>query len=405
MSAQTHIIIGAGQAGAHAAIAMREAGFAGRILLIGEELHRPYERPPLSKELLTAEPEPPPLWFHTEARYAERGIELLLGAPVEAIEPAAGRVRLRDGRLLGYDRLLLATGGRARALAIPGGDTIHLMRTLEDARALRPLLVPGARVACIGAGVIGLEIASAARARGCAVAVVEAGPLPMGRSLTPNIAAWLAQLHRSAGVELHFGAAIQAIEGDRLLCADGLVLHADVVAAGIGMRRNTELAEQAGLEVDGGVVVDEFGRASAEGIYAAGDVAAFWHARLGRRLRLETWRHAQNHGIATGRSMAGVMAPYDEVPWFWTDQHGVNLQMAGLAEGASRTVLRGAMTDRSFAAFQLDAQDRVLAATGINAMREVRAAQAMIRAAHPVDVAALADPASNLQRMVAAARA
>lgn len=404
MSVQTHIIVGAGQAGAHAAIALREAGFAGRILLIGEEPHRPYERPPLSKEMLTAEPAPAPLWFHSEARYAEAGIELMLGVAVEAIEPAAQRLRLRDGRVLGYDALLLATGGQARALDIPGGGKIHLMRRLEDARALRPLLAPGAHVACIGAGVIGLEIASAARARGCRVSVVEAGALPMGRSLSPEIAAWLAGLHRNRGVELHFGAAIEAIEGERLLCAGGLVVAADVVVAGIGMRRNTALAEQAGLALDGGIVVDEFGRSSVEGIYAAGDVAAFWHAGLGRRLRLETWRHAQNHGIATGRSMAGVLQAYDEVPWFWTDQHGVNLQMAGLAEGACRSVLRGEVGGRSFASFQLDAQDRVVAATGINAMREVRAGQAMIRSRQPADAAALADPASNLQRLVAAMR-
>ena len=154
-----------------------------------------------------------------------------------------------------------------------------------------------------------------------------------------------------------------------------------------------------------GIVVDEFGRSSDPDVYAAGDVAAFWHARLGRRLRLETWRHAQNHGIATGRAMAGVLEPYDEVPWFWTDQHGVNLQMAGLPDGAVRHVLRGDMAAPSFAAFHLDAAGRVLAATGVNAPREIRAAQAMIRAGVPVDAAALADPATNLQRLVAGLRA
>ncbi|MBN8889310.1 MAG: hypothetical protein ABS99_01745 [Acetobacteraceae bacterium SCN 69-10] len=405
MAEQTHIIVGAGQAGAHAAMALREAGFAGRILLIGEEAHRPYERPPLSKEMLTAPAEPPPAWFHAEARYAERGIELLLGNPVAAIEPAAHRVRLADGRVLDYAKLLLATGGRARRLAIPGGKAIHLLRTLDDARALRPLLVEGARVACIGAGVIGLEIAAAARRRGCVVSVVEAGARPMGRSLTPEFAAWIADLHRKSGVILHFEAKIEAIEGGFVVCASGPAVPADVVVAGIGMQRNTELAEAAGLAVEAGIVVDEFGRSSDPDVYAAGDVAAFWHARLGRRLRLETWRHAQNHGIATGRAMAGVLEPYDEVPWFWTDQHGVNLQMAGLPDGAVRHVLRGDMAAPSFAAFHLDAAGRVLAATGVNAPREIRAAQAMIRAGVPVDAAALADPATNLQRLVAGLRA
>jgi NADPH-dependent 2,4-dienoyl-CoA reductase/sulfur reductase-like enzyme len=179
-----------------------------------------------------------------------------------------------------------------------------------------------------------------------------------------------------------------------------LVVTADLVVAGVGMQRNTELAEAAGIAVDGGIVVDEFGRASTPNVSAAGDVAAFWHPRYGRRLRLEMWRHAQNHGIATGRAMAGVPEPYDEIPWFWTDQHGANLQMAGLADGATTDVWRGAPGERSFTAFHLSDQGVVLAATGVNAMREVRAAQAMIRAGRPVDRAALADPASNLQKLV-----
>jgi NADPH-dependent 2,4-dienoyl-CoA reductase/sulfur reductase-like enzyme len=399
MSELVHIIIGAGQAGGHAAIAMREAGFGGRILLIGDEPHRPYERPPLSKEMLIAAEPPPPLWFHSEQRYAERAIETRLGSPVAAIDTVAQRVLLRNGARLAYDRLLLATGGRARRLAIPGGERMLLLRTLEDARALRARLRPGLRVACIGAGVIGLEIAAAATQRGCAVEVNEAGPVPMGRSLTPDFAAWIAALHRAAGVRLHFNATVQGIEPDRVICADGLVVEADLVVAGVGMQRNTALAEAAGLAVDGGIVVDEFGRSSVANIYAAGDVAAFWHPRYGRRLRLESWRHAQNHGIATGRAMAGVMEPYDEIPWFWSDQHGANLQMAGLLDGASTDVWRGATTGRSFAAFHLDAAGRVLAATGVNAMREIRAAQAMIRAGRPVDAAALADPAGNLQKL------
>lgn len=398
MSEPIHVIIGAGQAGGHAAIAMREAGYAGCILLIGDEPHRPYERPPLSKEMLIAPEEPPPQWFHSEARYAERAIEALLGCAVAAIEPGDQRVVLADGRRIAYDRLLLATGGRARRLSLPGGERVLLLRTLEDARALRARLRPGARVVCIGAGVIGLEIAAAAVARGCSVDVLEATARPMGRMLTADFAAWIERLHRAAGVRLHFNCTVQAVEDERVIC-DGLVVPADLVVAGIGMVRNLALAEAAGLAVDGGVVVDEFGRASIENIYAAGDVAAFWHRRLGRRLRLESWRHAQNHGIATGRAMAGLLEPYDEVPWFWTDQHGVNLQMAGLLDDAATDVWRGMPGERSFAAFHLDAHGRVVGATGVNAVREIRAAQAMIRAGKPVDPVALADPASNLQKL------
>ncbi|MCW3474312.1 NAD(P)/FAD-dependent oxidoreductase [Limobrevibacterium gyesilva] len=400
MATAIHLIIGAGQAGANAAMAMREAGFAGRIVLVGAEPHRPYERPPLSKAMLTADPEPPVPYFHDPARMAERAIELVAGMPAVAIDAAAQRVALQDGSTLPYDRLLLTTGGRARRLSIPGGEGILYLRTLDDARAIRPRLVPGARIVCIGAGVIGLEIASSARTRGCAVTVLEAAPAAMGRSLTPDFARYMADLHARAGVALHFGTAITAIAGMRVICADHAT-EADCVIAGVGIERNTELAAEAGLAVDGGIVVDAFGRTSAANVYAAGDVTAFWHPRFGRRLRLEAWRHAQNHGIAVGRVMAGGAAPYDDVPWFWSDQHGVNLQVAGLPAMAARTVLRGDETAPSFAAFHLDEGGCVVAATGVNAPREVRAAMALIAAGRPVDAAALADPKMQLQRLVA----
>lgn len=398
---QNALIIGAGQAGCHAAIALREAGFAGAITLIGEELEPPYERPPLSKDMLVAEPMPAPLHFHSLAKYAEREIGLRLGARVEGIDVKAGVVHLADARL-DYDLLLLATGGQARGLLAPGGERAHLMRTLDDARALRDVLQPGRSVVCIGAGVIGLEVAASARARGCSVDVVEAAPRAMGRSLTPALSDWLARLHRARGVTLHFGAMVDAIAPGHVHCAGGPSLPAEVVVAGIGMRRNTELAEAAGIACDNGILVDACGRSSAERVFAAGDVAAGFHPRYGRVLRLESWRHAMNHGIAVGRCMAGLDAPYDDIPWFWTDQHGANLQSAGLLDGAVRDVLRGAMDAAAFCVFHLDATDRVVAATGVNAAREVRAAQELIRLGRPVEDAALAT--ANLQALVGALR-
>ena len=210
--AETHIIVGAGQAGGWAAIAMRQAGFAGRILLIGEEIWRPYERPPLSKAVLTDDPEPPIAYFHAAERYSEQGIELLLGLAVSEIDPAAHRVRLSDGQRLTYDRLLLTVGGRARHLPIPGGDKALYLRTIEEARLIRDRLTAAPRVLCIGAGVIGLEIASSARARGADVTVLEALPRAMGRSVSPEGAAFVERLHREAGVALHFGVIVDAIE-------------------------------------------------------------------------------------------------------------------------------------------------------------------------------------------------
>lgn len=401
MSDAVNVIVGAGQAGANAAIAMREAGFAGRILLVGDEPYRPYERPPLSKAALTEDPEPPPGWFYSEQRYAEGRIELRLGTAATAIDVAAQRATLADGTSLPYDRLLLATGGRARPLTLPGSERVLYLRTLDDARGLRASFVSGTRVVCIGAGVIGLETAASAHARGCHVTVLELGPSAMGRSMTAEMAGWVERLHRSAGIALHFGTSVAGITPDAVVCADGTRFPADVVVAGVGMVRNTALAEAAGLAMEGGaVVVDAFGRTSAGNVYAAGDITAFWAPLLKRRLRLESWRHAQNHGIAVGRVMAGVEEPYDDVPWFWSDQHGHNIQVAGLPEDVARTVFRGDPSLSSFSAFHLDTASRVVAATGVNAARDVRVAMMLIRGAAPVDPAALADPKVKLQALV-----
>ncbi len=403
----THVIVGAGQAGGWAAVTMRQAGFAGRILLIGAEAYLPYERPPLSKTVLTAAEEPPVAWFHAAGRYAELGIELVLGTPVAALDVAARRVELADGREIGWDRLLLATGGRARRLAVPGGERAMVLRTLDDARAIRARLADARRVVCIGAGVIGLEIAASARARGASVTVLEAAERPMGRSVSAEGAAFVAGLHRSAGVDLRCGVAVAGIEGwgaatEAVVCADGSVFPADLVVAGVGMERNLALAEAAGLAIDGGVVVDALARTSTEWVFAAGDVAAFPHPLFeGQRLRLESWRHAQNHGIAAGQAMAGAGKPYDDVPWFWTDQFGVNLQVTGLPGLAARTVVR-VDAPPAFVAVHLGADDRVMGVTAANAPREIRAGMALIRAGRAVEVGRLADPEVALQSLVVA---
>ena len=394
------VIVGAGQAGAHAAVAMRQAGFAGRIVLLGDETERPHERPPLSKAMLTALDEPPISYFHPEAHYAEQTIETRHGIRAEAIDAGAHAVHLADGTRQPYSALLLATGGRARRLDVPGADRVLYLRTLDDARLLRGHLRPGARIVCIGAGVIGLEVASSARARGCRTTVVEAGPSVMGRSLPPVVADWLTALHVSAGVDLQLGMEVAAILPTAVLCRDGTEIPADAVVAGIGMDRNTELAEAAGLAVDRGIEVDEFCRTSAPGIYAAGDVAAFWVPRLHHRVRLETWRHAQDHGTAAGQAMAGSGTPYDVVPWFWTDQHGRNLQIAGDPTG--RLVLRGDPGAAPFSAWFLGESGALNGIVGIDSPREVRAAQSIIRASRGVDPALLADPAVPARRLLPA---
>ncbi|MBV9252253.1 MAG: FAD-dependent oxidoreductase [Acetobacteraceae bacterium] len=401
----THIIVGAGQAGAWAAVSMRQAGFTGRILLIGEERWRPYERPPLSKAALTEDPEPALAYFHKEARYAEQNIELMLGVEVAAIEPMAHRIRLMDGRVLEYDKLGLTVGGKARRLPVHGGDAALYLRTIEDARVIRARLAEAKRVACIGAGVIGLEIASSARQRGCGVTVLEALPRAMGRAVSPEGAAFMESLHRNAGVELHFNLIVDQLEsiaggGAVVVCRDKRRFEADLVIAGVGMQRNLALAEAAGLALEGGIVVDEFGRTSAPDIFAAGDVTAFHHPLFGRRLRLESWRHAQNHGTAIGRTMCGEMIPYDDVPWFWTDQHGVNLQVAGLPADAAHTVVRRNVPSGGFVAVHLAGDGSVIGVTAADNPREIRAGQAMIKARQKVEPALLEDGSVPLQRLM-----
>jgi NADPH-dependent 2,4-dienoyl-CoA reductase/sulfur reductase-like enzyme len=401
----THVIVGAGQAGGWAAIAMRQAGFDGRILLIGDEAWRPYERPPLSKAVLTDETEPPLQYFHTAERYAEQRIELLLGTRVSGIDPKGHSVELHDGARVEYDRLLLTMGGRARHLPIHGGNKALYLRTIEDARQIRERLSSARQVLCIGAGVIGLEIASSARARGCDVTVLEALPRAMGRSVSPEGAAFIESLHHAAGVALQFHVIVDAIEDTasgmlRVMCRGGGEFSADLVIAGVGMQRDLALAEAAGLSLEGGIVVDEFGRTSEPDIYAAGDVTAFHHPLFHRRLRLESWRHAQNHGIAVGKAMCGDTTAYDDIPWFWTDQHTVNLQVAGLPADAVRTVVRANAPPNVFTAIHLAEDGSVVGVTAANNPREIRAGQALIRSRRPVSEAALADPSVPLQTLI-----
>src|SRR5262249_30529502 len=255
-----------------------------------------------------------------------------------------------------------------------------------------------------GAGVIGLEIASSARQRGAEVTVLEALPRAMGRSVSPEGAAFVEMLHRDAGVDLQFGVIVDAIEdgsgGLRVACRGGGAFTGDLVIAGVGMQRHLELADRAGLALEGGIVVDELGRTSAPDVYAAGDVTAFHHPLFDRRLRLETWRHAQNHGIAVGKAMCGDATPYDDIPWFWTDQHGVNLQVAGLPADAVRTVVRAHAPPKVFTAVHLAADGSVIGVTAANNPREIRAGQSLIKSRRPVDPDAVADPNVPLQTLI-----
>jgi 3-phenylpropionate/trans-cinnamate dioxygenase ferredoxin reductase subunit len=401
---RTFVIAGAGQAGGRAAEAMRSQGFDGRIVLIGEETYPPYERPPLSKELLAGDDGYERTFLNAAEFYAGKGIEHRAGVRVEGIEAEAHRLRLGDGEVLGYDKLLLTTGGRVRRLTVPGAelDGVHYLRGIDDSLAIRKALVPDAAIVIIGGGFIGLEVAAAARARGCAVSVIEMQDVLLGRVTDPEIGRLIAEVHRAHGVELLTGVGVERTEGEgrvrRVVCSSGRALDADAVIVGIGIIPNTELAEEAGLEVDNGIVVDVFGRTSDADIHAAGDVANHPNPILGHRVRLESWQNAQNQGINVARNMCGAGAPYAEVPWFWSDQFDINLQMAGAPESWDRLVWRGDPASNRFIVFYMQG-DVVVAVNAFNLGREVRIAKNLIERKISVADGDLADESIKLREL------
>jgi NADPH-dependent 2,4-dienoyl-CoA reductase/sulfur reductase-like enzyme len=395
------VIIGAGQAGGRAAEALRQGGHRGPLTVIGDEPHAPYERPSLSKEMLLAGGDDKIAWVRPREWYAENDIALIGGRRAGAIDAAHWTVALEDGTLLPYGALILATGARPRPLRVDGAGhpRVHYLRTIDDSRRLFERLVSGARVVVVGAGFIGLEVAAAARQQGCEVTVIEQADQPMARGVPPAIGAFFAALHRGHGVTLLTGTALARIadrDGLALVeTANGRSFPADAVVIGIGVVPNTELAAAAGLEVDDGIVTDAHGQTSAAGIYAAGDAARHFNPLIGRHVRLESWQNAQNQAVAVARNILGPAQPFAEVPWFWSDQFGVNLQIAGLPQADDEVLPRG--TPGEGPALHLHLRcGRLVAAIGLDAGRDLRFAREIIALGGAVDPAALADPAVRL---------
>jgi 3-phenylpropionate/trans-cinnamate dioxygenase ferredoxin reductase subunit len=382
------VTIGGGECGGRAAFALREKGFAGEIMLIAGEPLAPYERPPLSKAGLIEAGEPK--WMAAIESYRQGEIDLVTGVAATSIDTTAQTVALSDGRSLRYDKLLLATGGSARGF--PGVTSTHgrirTLRTHADTLALRPMMEPGRHVVIIGGGFIGLELAASGRHLGATVTVVEGLPRVLKRGVPEEIAEVISERHRQEGVDLRCGQAIKALEEDahgaRILLADGETIEADLVIVGIGASPNTALAEGAGLAVENGIAVDTYLETSQPGIYAAGDCCSFPHPLYGgRRIRLESWRNAQEQGALAAANMLGEGRPVSAVPWFWSDQYDMTLQIAGLAEGAT-TTLRRDLGEVGFLLFHLDETGRMIAASGIgrgNAVaRDIRLAEMLIAA-------------------------
>jgi 3-phenylpropionate/trans-cinnamate dioxygenase ferredoxin reductase subunit len=408
-AAERIVIIGGGLTAARAAESLRAEGFGGDVLVATAEDRPPYERPPLSKGYLLGTDDAASTITLAREWYDEHRVELRTDATATAIDIGAHIVTI-DAEPVPYDRLLLATGARPRRFAGAGAELtgVHTLRTLQDATLLRTALKEGGRrVAIMGAGWIGLEVAAAARVHGNDVTVIAPGAVPLASAVGPEVGAVFAALHADHGVALRMGATVAAVRGaDRVegvVLGSGEQLDADLVVVGIGAVPNVELAASAGLAIDDGIMTDAGFRTSAPDVFAAGDVANVHHPVLGRHLRVEHWANAQNQGRAVGRALAGAVVSYDEIPYFFTDQYDLGMEYSGygpLAEGAS-VVFRGDVAAREFMAFWVR-ERRVVAGMNVNVWDVNERVQALIRSEAVIDPAALADPSVALESLIPA---
>ncbi|GAA2155557.1 NAD(P)/FAD-dependent oxidoreductase [Actinomadura napierensis] len=409
MPEETFVIVGAGLAGAKAAETLREEGFAGRVLLIGEEIERPYERPPLSKGFLLDKEPRDKAHVHEADWYDKHDVELRVGVSVVSVDRAAHEVRLSTKEPIGYTKLLLATGASPRRLEVPGSKLqgIHYLRTMGDSAELKQAFAHGGRrVVVAGAGWIGLEAAAAARAYGNDVTLIEPEPAPLHAALGPELGRVFADLHHEHGVDVRLDQGVAGFWGagqvSAVVTSGGAEVPADVVVVGIGVRPNARLAERAGLEVSDGILVDQSLCTSDPDIYAAGDVANAYNPLLGRRIRVEHWANALNGGPAAARAMLGRDVVYDRVPYFFSDQYDLGMEMSGVAAPGEydQVVYRGDVASREFIAFWLN-EGRVVGGMNVNVWDVTGDIQALIRSGRPVDAGRLADPGVPLAGLAA----
>ena len=402
---QTFLIVGASLAGAKAAETLRNEGFEGRVVLVGAEEERPYERPPLSKDYLRGEAGRERVYVHGEDFYAEHDIELRPGRTAVDMNASLREVALDDGERLRYDRLMLATGAEPRRLAIPGGelDGVHYLRSVGDSDVLRGRLDRGGAVVVVGAGWIGAEVAASARQRGLEVTVVAPDAVPLERVLGREVGGVYRDIHTEHGVRMLLGTRVEAFEGDgaveRVRTSDGRHLECDFVVVGIGVQPRTQLAAQAGLAIGDGILVDEHLQTTAPGVFAAGDVAGAQHPFYRQRIRVEHWANALRQGPAAARNMLGAAEPYDCLPYFFSDQYDVGMEYSGFARTWDRVVFRGDPASREFIAFWL-AGDRVQAGMNTGVWDVVDPIQRLIRDRVAVDDWRLSDPDVPLEQLV-----
>jgi 3-phenylpropionate/trans-cinnamate dioxygenase ferredoxin reductase subunit len=396
----TFAIVGGGLAGATAAQTLRDEGFDGEVVLLGDEPHRPYERPPLSKEYLQGKSPRDKVFVHPEGWYAEHDVDLRLGVSATGLDLQARRLLTSDGASVQYDSLLLATGSSPRRLAVPGADLdgVLYLRRLDDSDRIRAAFAAGPRVVIVGAGWIGLETAAAARVAGLSVTVLEQSAAPLARILGSRMSAVFSQLHRDNGVDLRCGVTISELTGTSgrvtgVRLGDGTEIEADLVLVGVGISPETSLAETAGLAIGNGISVDEHLRTSDPDVYAAGDVANAFHPLLGHRLRVEHWANARRQGAVAARSMLGQDAVYARLPYFFSDQYDLGMEYTGYVDPGEveDVVVRGDLPGRQFVAFWL-VDGRVRAGMSVNVWDATEPVEQLISTGRRVDAALLADP-------------
>jgi 3-phenylpropionate/trans-cinnamate dioxygenase ferredoxin reductase subunit len=406
MSTQTFVIVGASLAGAKAAEELRGQGFDGRVVLLGAEAERPYERPPLTKDYLRGESERAKAYVHAADFYADNEIELETSTTVTAIDPAGSRVTLDDGRTLAFDRLLLTTGAEPRRIPVDaaGLDGVYYLRTFADCDALRERLDAGGRVVVVGAGWIGSEFAASARQRGLEVTLIDPLALPNERIFGAEIGSFYRDVHAQHGVELVLGDGVEAFAGDKAVghvrTSGGREIDCDFVVVGIGVAPRVELARDGGLEVDDGILVDEKLQTSAPNVFAAGDVARASQPFYGERVRVEHWSNALNQGPAAARAMLGEPTSYDRIPYFFSDQYDVGMEYSGYAPKWDEVVFRGDRDSGQFIAFWLK-DERVVAGMNVNVWDVNEHVQALIRSRQPIETHALSDLDTPLESLAA----
>ena len=404
---ETCIIIGAGQAAGQLTVSLRSEGFDGRIIMIGEEPYKPYQRPPLSKHYLAGQVGPERVYFRPDDFYEKADVELLLNTRASTIDRAGHTVVLANGNRVQYDKLALATGSRVKRLTLPGADLQGLLylRTLDDSNAIRQHLESGSKLVVVGGGYIGLEAAAIAVKKGVAVTVLEMEDRLMSRTATPATAEFYRQVHKAAGVEIRTGVRVKGFAGtdgrlEAVLCADGTRIPADCAVIGIGIEPNSELAAAAGLATDNGIVVDDYARTDDPCIVAAGDCTNHPNPRLGRRLRLEAVPNALAQARVAAAPLCGTFKPYDEIPWFWSDQYDLKLQIVGLWQGCDQTIVRGDPAQRSFLVFCFREQS-LLAVEAVNNPKEFIACKKLLAAGKRITPEQAADTSVALQQLTA----